>query len=111
MLSYDGIGSEEAGREVLQIEGHDHIGPTMNCGGQDMPVIRIRQFKLGDERFKILHQAITSMFVHEAPGVFELSSFDVRSIAKHSRDPLVMNPVRPSSLEQAFHGQLHEQVA
>ena len=41
MLSFNAVGSEPIGREIDKVNGHDHVGPAPDRGGQDMPVIRI----------------------------------------------------------------------
>jgi hypothetical protein len=56
-------------------------------------------------------QTVLRVEVHQLPGAFELRAGKIRPVAQHRLDPLIVDGVRPSGLDQSMQGQPHEHVA
>lgn len=111
MLSLCTVRAQAVLREVLQVEGHDHVSPGSDRGGKDMSVVGVRKTDRRDEILVAGDQAIPNMAVHEIPRAFELVKRQVRPIPQDARHPFPMDVRRPSRPEEIGHGEAHEEVA
>ncbi len=83
----------------------------MNRRCQDVPIIDIGEGQCRDEGLVFGDETIGYVLVHELATSSEARWRDVRPIDQDVPRPLVMNLVRPTSLEQVRKGKLHQQVA
>jgi len=77
--------------KVREIVRDDDVSPPANGGGQDMPIIRVRQGEGGNQLLKIFNEAVAYMHIHEVSRATELHSSEIWSILKHRLYPLLMN--------------------
>lgn len=85
--------------EILEVKGNDDAGMGMNCGGQDVPIIFIRELNRFDQAVISLHEAILRRGIHQSSCLFKLLSFQVGAIIEQISDPLVVNAIGPLGLE------------
>ena len=58
MLRFNSISLQVLVRKVLEIVGNDNVSAGYNRGGEDVPVVRIRQLQRWDQIAVILNEAI-----------------------------------------------------
>ena len=66
-IGMEGLNSMRAERlwwKVFQIEGDDDVGPGVDGGGQDVPVILVGQLDGFDQGLITHHQRVSRGFVH-----------------------------------------------
>lgn len=110
MLGFKAVGLEHLGGEVAQIVGHDHVGPGVDRGRQDVAVIGIGQVQARDQRFVAVHEAVAHVQIHQLACALELDDGQVRPLPEHVADPLVMDGVGPLGPETIGQRQLKQQV-
>ena len=70
VLCFNPVTLEDVGGEVVQVEGHDHVGTSSDRRCEDVPIIRVRQYYRLDQVFIVLYEAIPRMRVHQVPSAF-----------------------------------------
>ena len=76
-----------------------------------MTIIGIRELKAVDERFVAEHKAIAHGHAHPLAGASQRLRVEVRPVVAKGAEALVEDGVGPLALEQARHGEAHEQVS
>ena len=83
----------------------------MNRSRQHLAIIGVRKGQGGDEGLVLGDVAIGDVLVHKLPASGQARGRDIRPIGQDVSRPLIINLVRPASLEQVHYSKLHEQVA
>lgn len=98
------------GREVLLVEGHDHVGVTANRGREDVPVIGVRKGQAADKNLMPRHQRIGNGPVHQVRGSVDLLGAEVMAVLQHAALPFVMDLSAPACTESPGLGEPHQEV-
>jgi hypothetical protein len=110
MLRFDAEVSESLTRKVSRLRVTITLART-NRGGQDVPIVPIRQFNRVDEMLVSGHQRVRQCLVHQVPGTFQFFACEVRPILEEIAYPFVVNFGRPMGTEDARQCEVHEEVA
>ncbi len=110
-MSFDAVRRETVGWEVFQVEGHDGLRASADRGGEDVPVLGIRELETADELLEAIDHAIWDRGHHERPRARELSRREVRTLCEDVREALVEDLLRPSSAHDARSRDADEEVA
>ena len=71
MLRGEAVGSQTVSREIPQVPGHNHVRPTLNCRGQHMDVVGVRQIESGGVCQVSGHNGIGKVPVHRRARSFQ----------------------------------------
>ena len=99
VLGLNAEGLELLGREVVEIDGDDHIGLSHDCCGQDVAVIAVGQMESRNHVFVADNQAIFDTLVDEREGprdTLRSSRVFLQELAR----PFCIDQVSPSRAEQ-----------
>lgn len=72
MLCFESIGLQVSFGEILAVERHDEVAARADCGGQNVPIVRVWQRNGVDERLVASHKTIPDMSVHQVAGSLKL---------------------------------------
>jgi len=111
MLRFHPIRRQHCVGKVLLIERHDHTGVAADRGGQDMPIISIRQPQTLDQRFVPGHQRIRYRPIHQTRGTVELRGTEVHALAQQIPFPFVVDIGTPASPETSAQCEPHQEIA
>jgi hypothetical protein len=92
--------AQDRRREVARVERDNEAGSAVNRCRQDVPIVDIGEGQCRDEGLVSGDKTIGHVLVHELATASEARGRDVWPIGQDVSHPLVMNLVRPTSLEQ-----------
>lgn len=92
------LGEDRRG-EIAQVERDDEASPAVNRRRQDVTVVRVGEEQIWDEGLVPGNEAIGNVLIHQTPAAGEARRRDVGSIAQDVSGPLVVDFLRPTSLE------------
>lgn len=110
-LGFDPVPSQRGGGKVLQVLGHDDIGPAVNRSRQDVPVMGIGQGERRNQFVKARHQRIAHVEIHQVADPGQLVPRQVGTILQDAADSFLVNPLGPAYTEQVRQCQVHQQAA
>jgi len=82
-----GLNTECAGhyrRKVREVDCHDHVGPTTNRRGEDVPVVGIGKLQSWNQVFIPSHYGIDCVFIHQSPRSLKLEAGEVLPLLEQS---------------------------
>lgn len=74
----DVVGSQRVRWKILEVEGHDALGASLNGCSQHMTVVRIGQIQTIDERLVTCDYAVGDCLRHEPPSAAESMRLQIR---------------------------------
>jgi hypothetical protein len=95
---------------IPAVERDDHVRLRIDRRCQNVPVVRVRQKKVGDSVFITFNNAVGHRADHHRLGVFDLGGRDVGPVGKKVARPFVIDARGPARSKQPGHGDLHKEI-
>jgi hypothetical protein len=92
------------GGEVGEVERHDHLGPRLDGGRQDVVIVLVGQGQRRDPRL-----VASDLGLRDRP--HQLGTGQVGAIGQEVAGPFLVDGVGPAGADQANAGQVEQQVA
>jgi hypothetical protein len=96
--------------KVRQVQRDDQARIGVNRGGEDVPIVAIRQTQSVSKVFVSDYHGIRQRLLHQAPRALQLVARDVGTILEQITYPFLVDFGRPMGTKGARQCQVHEEV-
>ena len=96
--------------EIAQVERDDQSRPAVNRSRQHVTVIEVGKRQRRNDGLVLGDEAIGDVLIHELPASSQARGRDIRAIGQDVPCPLIMDLIRPASLEQVRQSEPHKQI-
>lgn len=110
MLNFDSVSVENLFWEISGVVRNDHPGLGPNRCRKDVPVVWIWEIQRVDEFFETRYQAVRNRSIHQVTGSLKTFPGEIQPLRQQRPDPLIVNPVRPTSSKEIGQSQTKQQV-
>ena len=93
MPDLDAVDGDRISGEIGEVEREDDLRSRVDCGGENMPVIRVGQAQALDQPLVAGDQRVAGIAIHQVPGPLQLGAMQIRSPLEDATDPLIVDRV------------------